>query len=302
MPCYTPQDVYDVRRAGMSGELLAIIAAAAWAADSILVRKGTPYSTPTTAALISFTVTAGCLLPYVLYTYPLQKIFHPANLFFVVSGLIQPALVRLLFYTGIVRLGVSRAGPIRGTSPLFSLIIAFLVLSERPGWLVYFGAVLTVAGVWFVSYRREGEAAWRTRDLIFPLSAAMIAAVSQNIRKSGLLIVGEPMIAATINTTTSLVVFIVSIVISGNAKAIQFNRQSFPYFGAAALVALCAQAMTFIALDRVPVSVASPLLNTSPLFIIAFSALFLRDVEKVTKLTVVGVVLLVGGMFFITGR
>jgi drug/metabolite transporter (DMT)-like permease len=52
--------------------------------------------------------------------------FQSAKLFFVLSGIIQPAIVRVMFYVGIIRLGVSRAGPIRGTSPFFSVAIAFL--------------------------------------------------------------------------------------------------------------------------------------------------------------------------------
>jgi uncharacterized membrane protein len=104
----------------MSSELWAIVSAAAWAADSILVRKGTASSNPSTAALVSFSVNAAVLLlPYIFYQYAAEKIFQSANLFFVLSGIIQPALVRVMFYVGIVRLGVSRAAPIRGTSPFF---------------------------------------------------------------------------------------------------------------------------------------------------------------------------------------
>ena len=51
-------------------------------------------------------------------------------------------------------LGVSRAGPLRGTAPLFTMALAFFVFSERPGPFVYAGAILTVLGTWLVSYRR----------------------------------------------------------------------------------------------------------------------------------------------------
>ena len=61
--------------------------------------------------------------------------------------------------------------------------------------MVYVGAALTVAGTWLVSYKREGEAKWRKIDLLFPLGAAMLASVSQNIRKMGLLTTDEPLVA-----------------------------------------------------------------------------------------------------------
>ena len=286
----------------MSSELWAIISAGAWAADSILVRKGTAFSNPSTAALVSFFVNTAILGPYIFFQYPLEKIFQPANLFFVVSGIIQPAIVRVLFYVGIVRLGVSRAGPIRGTSPFFSVAIAFFLFQDRPGLIVYLGGILTVAGTWLVSYKRAGEAKWRPLDLLFPLGAAMLASVSQNIRKMGLNSTSEPIIAATVSTATSLFCLFGSVLFSGNMRSIQINRPCLPYYGGAAVFALIGQLCTFFALNGGQISVVAPLINTTPLFVIGLTALFLRGEEKINRFVVIGVVLLVAGIAVITGR
>jgi len=286
----------------MSSEIWAVISAAAWAVDSILVRKGTAFSNPSTAALVSFSVNAAVLVPFIFYQYPAEKIFQSANLFFVLSGIIQPAIVRVMFYVGIVRLGVSRAGPIRGTSPFFSVAIAFFLFQERPELIVYLGGLLTVAGTWMVSYKRAGEAKWRALDLMFPLGAAMLASVSQNIRKIGLNSTSEPIIAATISTATSLVCLFGSLLFSGKKASIQFNRQSSPYYLGAAMFALIGQLCTFIALNGGQISVVAPLINTTPLFVIGLTALFLRGEEKVNKAVVIGVILLVAGIAAITGR
>jgi len=286
----------------MSSELWAIISAAAWAVDSILVRKGTAFSNPSTAALISFAFNVAILVPYLFYHYPLDKIFQPANMFFVVSGIIQPAIVRVMFYIGIVRLGVSRAGPIRGTSPFFSVAIAFFLFHDRPGLIVYLGGILTVAGTWLVSYKRVGEVKWNAIDLLFPLGAAMLASISQNIRKLGLNSTGEPIIAATISTATSLLCLLVSQRFSKKGRALQLNRQCLPYYGGAALFALVGQLSTFVALNGGQISVVAPLNSTSPLFVIALTALFLRGEEKVNSAVVIGVILLVGGIAVIAGR
>ena len=285
----------------MRSELWAIISAAAWAVDSILVRKGTPYSNPSTAALISFAVNAAVLVPYILIQYPWEKILQPANLFFVMSGIIQPAIVRVLFYVGIVRLGVSRAGPIRGTSPFFSVAIAFFLFHDRPELIVYVGGLLTIAGTWAVSYQRPGESKWRVLDLMFPLSAAMLASVSQNIRKMGLNVTAEPVVASTITTATSLVCLLGSMAVSGK-RSIQINRQCLPYYGGAAVFALIGQLSNFIALNGGQISVVSPLINTTPLFVIGLTWLFLRGEEKINRNVVIGVILLVGGIALITGR
>ena len=286
----------------MTSEIWAILSAAAWAVDSILVRKGTAYSNASTAAFISFLVCVVVLVPYIFLLYPLDTIFHPANLYFVVSGLIQPAIVRVLFYVGIVRLGVSRAGPLRGTAPLFTMIIAFFVLREEPGLMVYAGACLTVTGTWLVSYKREGEAKWRKIDLLFPLGAALLASVSQNIRKMGLLMIDAPLVASTISSATSFVCLLVSLSVSGKIGSLKINRGSLPFYGGAAIFALAGQVCTFIALHQGQVSVVSPIINTTPLFVIGLTALFLRGEEKITKHVVIGVILLVAGIAVITAR
>lgn len=286
----------------MSSEIWAIISSAAWAVDSLLVRKGTAFSNPSTAALVSFSVNAALLVPFIFYQYPTDKIFQTANLYFVLTGIIQPAMVRVMFYVGIVRLGVSRAGPIRGTSPFFSVAIAFFLFQERPELLVYLGGVLTVAGTWMVSYQRAGEAKWRTLDLMFPLGAAMLASVSQNIRKIGLNSTSEPIIAATISTATSLVCLLGSLVFSGKASSIKITRECLPYYGGAAVFALIGQLCTFIALNGGQISVVAPLINTTPLFVIGLTALFLRGEEKINTAVVIGVILLVAGIAAIAGR
>ena len=286
----------------MSSEIWALVSAAAWAVDSILVRKGTAYSNASTAAFISFLVCVAVLVPYIFLAYPIETIFHPANFYFVISGLIQPAIVRVLFYVGIVRLGVSRAGPLRGTAPLFTMAIAFFALSERPGLFVYAGAALTVAGTWLVSHKREGEAKWRKIDLLFPLGAAVLASVSQNIRKMGLLTIDAPLVASTVSSATSFICLLVSMSLSGKMGTLKVNRASMPYYLGAAIFALLGQVCTFIALHRGQVSVVSPIINTTPLFVIGLTALFLRGEEKITKNVVIGVVLLVAGIAVITAR
>jgi uncharacterized membrane protein len=50
---------------------------------------------------------------------------------------------------------------------------------------------------------------------------------------------------------------------------------------------------TFIALNGGQISVVAPLINTTPLFATAFTALFLRGEEKITPMVLIAVLLLV---------
>ncbi len=286
----------------MAAEFIALLAALGWASEAILVRRGARFANISLAVLMSFVCTSLLIWIIVWWFFPLSLLYSPAILYFVLSGLIQPAIVRFLHYTGIVRLGASRAGPVRGISPLFAILIAFFFLAERPGLFVYAGALLCVAGLWLISYRREGEANWRAIDLLFPLGAAFLSGISQNIRKTGLLILPNPFIAAGVTTTTSLVVFSLSLMVTRQLGSIRINRKCLPFYGTAALITAVAQIFTFAALNLGQVSVIVPLVNTNPLFIVLLSAVFLKDLEKVTGLVVTGATLIVSGIVLITYR
>jgi uncharacterized membrane protein len=180
--------------------------------------------------------------------------------------------------------------------------IAFFVFDDRPALIVYLGGLMTIAGTWMVSYERAGESKWRKIDVLFPLGAAMLASVSQNIRKAGLNITDEPIIAATVSTLTSFLCLLGSLVGSGNARSVKITRGCLRYYIGAALFALIGQVCTFIALNGGQISVVAPLVNTTPLFVIALTALFLRGEEKINRFVVVGVVFLVAGIAAITAR
>jgi hypothetical protein len=68
-------------------------------------------------------------------------IFQSAKPVLRLSGIIQPAIVQVMFYRGIVRLGVSRAGPIGGTSPFF-WGDCFFLLENTSEVIVYLGGLL----------------------------------------------------------------------------------------------------------------------------------------------------------------
>lgn len=286
----------------MKPEAIAILSALGWAGDAILVRLGARTSNVVAAAFLSYSVSALCLWSYLFFCCPFHLLWSPSTIYFLLSGCFQPLLARILYYMGLTRLGVSRAGPLLGTSPLFAVFIAAVFLHERPTFFVYIGTLLTVASVWLISSRRRGESEWRVFDVIFPLGAAFFAAVSQNLRRWGLLKLPDPFVGAAISTSTSLAIFSIFLLATGRISLIKTHRESLPFFGSAAFVSATAQLLTFVALSRGEVSTIVPLLNANPLFTVLFSSLFLRDTEVVTPRVVLGAVLMVAGVIIITSR
>jgi len=273
-----------------------------WAGDSVLVRFGLRKSNIFAAMLVSYVVSISCMWTYLLATTSLEFLTSPAMIYYLISGCIQPLFARALFYEGITRIGVARAGPLRGIEPLFATAIAVTIFSEKPGWLVFLGTLLIVASLWLISGKQRGDAKWRLIDTIFPIGAALISAISQSLRKQALKIIPDPFVAVAIVTTVSLILLLGFVGTTKRTQQLRMPRDGFLFFFCAACVATLAQVANFIALGRGQLSVIIPLLNTTPLFTVSFSALFLRDVERVNLRVILGAGLMVAGVVLITSR
>jgi uncharacterized membrane protein len=273
-----------------------------WAADSVLVRLGLRKSNIFAAMLMSYVVSVSCMWTYLIATTSLDFLTSPAMIYYLISGCMQPLFARALFYEGITRIGVARAGPLRGIEPLFATAIAVIFFYEQPGWLVFLGTILIVASLWLISGKQEGQIKWRLIDAILPISAALISAISQSLRKQALHVVPDPFVAVAMVTTVSLILLLGFLLFTGRTHQLKMARDGFRFFLCAALIATVAQVANFIALGRGELSVIIPLLNTTPLFTVFFSALFLRAVETINARIVLGAALMVGGVVLITAR
>lgn len=286
----------------MRPEIIAIVSAMGWAGDAVLVRKGARDSNVVAAAFMSYACSALALWSYLFFFFPLERLGSRAAIYFVLSGCLQPLLARILYYSGLTRIGVSRSGPLRGAEPLLSITLAVLFLHERPDAAVYAGAAMIVASVWLVLWRSRAEGEARPIHYLLPLGAALCGAVSQNLRKSGLILLPDPAAGAAISTATSLALFSFFLLATGKMGLARPHAKSVRFFAAAAVVSTSAQVLNFVALNRGEVSAMVPLLNTTPLFTVLFSVLFLRSVETVTLRVALGALLMFAGVVVIAGR
>lgn len=284
----------------MLAEIIAIFSAMGWAGDAVFVRLGTRKSNIFAAMLVSYAVSIALVWIYLLATTSLDFLRSPAMVFFLISGCLQPLFARALYYEGFSRIGVARAGPLRGAEPFFATAIAVTLLHEHPTLPVYIGTVLIVASVWVISSRDSGQAKWRLRDAGFPLGAALVSAISQTLRKQGLKILPNPFVATATVTSTSLVWLLIFVCTTKRTHLLRMKRESLVFFVCASLIACSAQLSNFVAIARGDLSVIIPLLNTTPLFNVVFSALFLRNVETATPRIVFGAIVMVAGVVLIT--
>lgn len=278
---------------------LALLASLGFALGHVFLKRGLQYMRPVTATLVSLTVTTLFIWTLAAVSIPLSVILTPKILPFVVAGVVAPGFARLALFVGVDRVGVSRAAPMTATAPLFAVIIAITVLGERPGPLVLAGATCIVAGGALLSSRGATDRAWRRRDLIFPLMAAVGFAVRDNITRFGFREFHEPLAAAATATLTSLFVMWGVAAVQPGWKRLTFNRAGVAVVAFSGLCEGLAYLCMLRALAIGSVSVVSPLINGQPIFVLGLTAIFLRDLERVTWRISIASALMVAGIVII---
>ncbi len=281
-------------------QLIALSAALSYATSGIAARRGMRYSTPITVTLVSLTIHAAGLWSILLLTGGVPKVSLLALFLFILTGTLQP-VIRLFTYAGIYYMGASRGTTVRGSHPLFSTTIAILFLGERASLAVMLGTVLIVSGVTLISWQpqsqREGFRWWH---IGFPLGAALLAGVSHPLRRYALELANEPLFFTAVVGLASLVWMGAYLLLPLRAERPVWNRKAIGPF----LVAGCFETLGILlvitALSVGQVVIVSPIVATSPLWILVGTWLFLRGIESLTLRTVLGALCVVSGTIAIS--
>jgi len=286
----------------MPAELFALANAFLFALHNMLTKKGLRYSNPATAVVTSLGINMVFLWGVSLLFVPLEFLTKAGIFIFVIAGLFQPGLTRFLTYKGIETLGIAITDPIRASTPLFSALFAILFLGERMTLPIFFATLLIIAGITLLSHRGEGSVQKiRLLYILYPLMASLLAGFSQVLRKFGLAAVPHPFLAAAVTASSSFAVSVLLLLASGGRRSnFNLNRECLPFYLAAGVTVSLGMASMYYALDLGKVTVVVPLSGTGPLFALALSAIFLRDVERVTLKIVIGACLIIGGGLLIT--
>ena len=270
------------------------------AINLILLKKGLAHGNPITAIVISLAINVLAFWSFVFAVLPLDEILSPELLIFVLVGLIQPGGTRFLAYLSVEKVGVAVTAPLRATTPLFSSLLAIMVLNEQLTVAVAGGTTLVVCGIILLSMREEKTGGWMNIFVALPLLSAFVAGSTQVIRKIGLAQISLPILGAAVTTGTSFVAVAVSLSVTRNWSTVTFNRQSLGYFLTAGCAVTLGVASVYMSLYLSDVVIVAPLASLSPLYSLVLSAVFLREVEVITTRRVVAAGLIVLGAVLIT--
>jgi drug/metabolite transporter (DMT)-like permease len=233
-------------------------------------RTGAATSVPT-AAVFFVLVAIGWL--------DLSGLSWAAVAVFALVGLFFPAAVTLIVFVSTDRIGPSLTGAIGGSSPLFALFAAFVLLGEPAPARALAAAVGVAAGVALMSWRhRAFERASLGWLLLLPVAGAAIRGVAQVLAKGGLALWPSPLAATVVGYLVSASVLVAASALRRDAAGRRRRtRSSTAWMMATGLLNGLGVLWTYVALQAAPVSTVAPIVATYPLVTLALGTLVLRE-------------------------
>jgi len=229
-----------------------------------------------------------------------SRLWAADNLIYVAVGLFVPGVTRVLSFRGIRTLGSSVTSTIVNTTPMFSTMLAVLILGERPAPLVLLGVLLTVGGLVTVSWAGEKTSEKRI-ELIFPFLCALLFSLKDIAVRWGLGSgAGQPILAAGIAALTSTVeIFFITRYVQ-REKFILPRLQVARWFVWSGMFTGGSFLFMFLAYSLERVSVVAPLVNSYTVFVSLLTPLMAKRIENVTPRKLAGAALVVAGIFAVS--
>jgi uncharacterized membrane protein len=279
----------------MIPEIAAILAAFAFALFAVFGWLGLQTSTPLTATIVSLAARTLTLGAAVILVSGIPPFVILALGVFVLLGVMQSS-ISLLTYMGLQKVGTARSQTLRNSYPLWSALIAILILGENAGPAVLLGTVLVVIGIIFISWKPESApASYHWWHLFYSGAAGFLAGLAFPLRRYGLSITNEPVFFSFVVAIVSLLGTIPFTLRTSSDHRLEWQAKAVWYFFLSGFFEAFGALLTLLALTTGRVVIISPIVATTPLFSLAISLMFFRGKEKVTALVIAGTLATVAG-------
>lgn len=301
----------------IAGALLALASSFSFSVNSILVRRGFADAGATAAQGAFITVLLGVpfgLIAVLLTGQILNFGLIPLNgyLYLSAAGIVHYGVGRYCNYRGIAAIGAARAVTVQAVAVPYSILMAVILLDERPTLPMYAAIALILVGPSLMIERRpkrpasapdggSGAApAVEIRQLegyVFSLLAALAYGTSPILIRAA---VEDASATAAIGTLVSYAaasaVLIAALALPAQRELVHaINFRYMRLFGGAGLSVFLAQLFRFFALSFADVSVVNPLMRTVGVFTLILSYFVNRSLERITLGVVLGVLVSFGG-------
>ena len=287
---------------------LALVPAVLWGFTPVIEKRAlSDGGTPLQASLVVVLADSAIYLAAIalLEPTPFGGISLETLAVFAFAGATGTALGRIAIFAGNQRVGASISSAVLSARPLFATALAVGFIGEPLSAPTAVGIAVLVVGLGVLAVAKGGDLeGWQPRDLLVPLAAAAAFAVGNVARRYGLQLGDASALeAVAINEISALVALAGFLAATGRRDVLQKPPRTYLVFAASGTITAVALLSMFTALAHPEgrVAVVDPLVATAPLFTIAFSAIWLRDLERVTRGVLAGVLLVVLGAALVTG-
>ncbi len=280
-------------------EYRALLGSFFFACNQIIVRRLTDRGSPLTVTImVNFwmSVTA-------LFLFPFSDSFDGNLLralpFFVGVGLLGQATARYLAYSSNKIIGVSRTNTVVAGSPIGASLMGVVILGERPAPEVGIGIILIVIGLIFMTSER-GAGRLPLKSYTFAFVAMLAFSITPYLRKGGMAELSAPAFGVVFSTIIANSTLMATSKVMPGPQKFRFDRSLFLASIPAGVLGMAAALNFWTALRDGPLTVISPLIRMTPIFILLLSAVLLRDMETITKRLVLATLIVVAGAALIT--
>jgi uncharacterized membrane protein len=279
----------------MPPEALALLAAVSYALFTLSAWFGLQHSTPLAATIVSLLARAILLWTAVVFTGGIPGFARLALIVFVILGILQ-SVTSLLTFVGLHRIGTSRSQPLRNTYPLWSALIAILIMHEKASALIVAGTLSIVAGVILISWKPDvPPPGYRWWHIVFSLAAGVLAGVAYPLRRYGLTITDEPVFFAAVVAVVSLAGAVPYVWLSRDRQGTMWHPRGVLHFTLAGFFEGLGALLSLMALSSGRVVIISPIVATTPLWNLIIAIIFLRGKEEINPRTIAGTLAVVIG-------
>lgn len=291
----------------MIGSVFALLTAFAFAFTMIFARRAVlKVSDASLGTLITVPMAVPLFFLILAFTGQVRSILNfswQSYVWLSLAGILHFVVGRSLSYKCVQLVGANIAGILLRINILVAVVIGVLVLHEPLSWQLAIGVFLMFTGITIagsspqvLQNSHDQLSKIPVKAYIFGFGCGVAWGLTPIFIKLGIKGSGSPIAAAFISFVAATAVLSISLVNNRRRSSIlQITRTAIGLFFIDGLLSFTAHVFRYMALSLAPASVVSPIVSTSPVFLLVLSFLFNRKIEVFNSSVIIGTVTVVIG-------
>ncbi|WP_075618710.1 DMT family transporter [Paenisporosarcina indica] len=149
------------------GDLLMVLAVCIWGLYSVCSRWAMKYTTPLMATLYSGVFGVVLLIPFNLNDFTITNLNASFVQSIVYTGVVSTVICMLLWNIGVQKIGATSSGIFLNFNPIFTAILAYLLLDERMTWIQGIGSLIVIAGCFLFTFFKQRPNLFREKVCLY---------------------------------------------------------------------------------------------------------------------------------------